>query len=138
SFLSREPEGVFRASLFHPIGAALAIRHGRLPRRREDAWILDGEFKLQVLARPTTCVWLLHAEILFSLPLPTVLCGILIDEPVSLDDMQGRRERRPIPVHRGIGPYSDPYGVDNQCVAFVMAHGVAIPARCHPCRMRLV
>src|SRR5271167_3672136 len=49
--LSRVPLDVFGANRFHPVGGTAPISHGRGPRRREDAFILDRELELQVLAR---------------------------------------------------------------------------------------
>src|SRR5258708_35446043 len=56
--LARVPLDVFGASLFRPVGgvtsttstSTTSISHGRGPRRREDAFVLDREPELQVLA----------------------------------------------------------------------------------------
>src|SRR6266566_8665178 len=51
--LSRVPIAVFGALVFGPVQGTVStssIRHGRGPRRGEDVLILNGEFKLQVLA----------------------------------------------------------------------------------------
>ena len=49
-FGSWEPLGVFGANKFVPFDERAAIRYGRGPGRSEDAFILDRELKLQVLA----------------------------------------------------------------------------------------
>src|SRR5271168_2224068 len=52
--------------------------------------------------------------------------------------MQSLRVRRSIPVHHSKWPDLDPHGVYDQDVAFVMAHGIAIPGRRRLCRMRRI
>src|SRR5271168_3058682 len=48
--LSRVPLNVFGANLFRPVVGAQSISHGRGPRHREGALILDGELELQIFA----------------------------------------------------------------------------------------
>src|SRR6266550_720296 len=53
--------------------------------------------------------------------------------------MQSLRERRAVHVDHGKRPVSlNPHRIDDECVAFVMADGVAIPGRPYARRMRLV
>src|SRR5215471_11570240 len=46
--------------------------------------------------------------------------------------------RRAVPVDHGIPRDLDAYGIDDQRVAFIAAHGIAVPGRFHLCGMRLV
>src|SRR6266436_3380801 len=46
--------------------------------------------------------------------------------------------RRAIPVDHGIPPDFDAYGIDDQRVAFIVTHGIAVPGRGNLRRMRLV
>ena len=59
-------------------------------------------------------------------------------QPISFDHVQSLGVRRAIPVDHGIPPDLHAHGIDNQRVAFIVAHGVAVPGRGHLCRMRLV
>src|SRR5215470_4954571 len=114
---AREPFDVFGANRFRPAAAATPIGHGRGPRRRKGACILDRELELQVLA---PVVWLrLGAPILFCVPLPPVLCGFVFNEPISFDHVQSLRVRRAIPVHGGEGSDLDPHRIYDQRIAFV-------------------
>src|SRR5712671_2891972 len=133
---SREPLDVFGANRFRPAAEPAPISHGRGPRRRKGACILDRELELQVLA-PVAWLWL-GAPILFCVPLPSVLCDFVCNEPISFDYVQSLRVRGAIPVHRGKGSDLDPHGVYDQRVAFVTTDGIAIPGRRHLGRMRLV
>src|SRR2546430_16584866 len=46
--------------------------------------------------------------------------------------------RRAIPVDHGITPDFDAYGIDDQRVAFIVTHGIAVPGRGDLRRMGLV
>src|ERR1700682_6274021 len=74
--LSRVPPDVFGANRFRPVAAAAPISHGRGPRRREGALIVDRELELQVLA-PVAWRWL-GAPILPYIPFPSLFCGLVI------------------------------------------------------------
>src|SRR6516162_6594623 len=113
---------------------AAPISHGRGPRRREGAFIVDRELELQVRA-PVVWRWL-GAPILFCVPFPSFFRGFVIDEPISFDNMQGFRVRRAVPADRRKGADLDSHGVYDQRVPFVMAYGIAKPGRGHMRGMR--
>ena len=99
---SRVPFDVFRANRFRPAAEAAPISHGRGPRRREGAFIVDRELELQVRA-PVVWRWL-GAPILFCVPFPSVFRGFVIDEPISFDNMQSFCVRRAYQSTAAKGP----------------------------------
>ena len=113
---------VFGANRFRPVGAAAPISHGRGPRRREGALIVDRELELQVLAG---VVWRgLSAPILLYIPIPSVSRGFIIDEPITFHYVQRRTVRCTVYIKHGKWPDLDADGVNHQRVVFPMADGV--------------
>ena len=93
---------MFSAHTFsaHAAGSPPLISHGRGPRRREDAFILDGEFELQVLARvfgsPST------GRLMFlRVAIEPLFRGFGIKQPIAFDDMQSLGVRRAVPIDHG-------------------------------------
>src|SRR5215469_9338556 len=84
-----------------------SIDDGRRPWRREDAFILDREFELQVLGLGVQIddhsgVISNEAGILFRTSLQCFLCGLIVDEPITFDHMQGWRVRSAELVDHGV------------------------------------
>jgi hypothetical protein len=79
--------GVFGANKFVPFDERAAICYGRGPGRGEDAFILDRELPLQVLAS------IVRAPgpqdlILFCVPFQRLFRGFVIHQPISFDHVQ--------------------------------------------------
>src|SRR5260370_38638275 len=101
---TRVPQEVFGASLFHPVGgvtATASISHGRGPRRREHALILDRELELQVLAPIVRGPHALGDVMLLGVPCKPVFGGFGIEQPIPFDHAQSLGLRRAMPVHHG-------------------------------------
>src|SRR5258708_30179805 len=128
-FLSREPVGVFGANSFRPVGEAAPVSHGRGPRRREDAFVLDRELELQILAHMVRVPDPLGELIFLCVSFQPLFRGFVIKQPISFDHVQSLCVWRAIPVDHGKRPDLDPDGVYYQRVAFIAAHGIAVPGR---------
>src|ERR1700686_750253 len=135
---------VFCTDLFRPITEDAPISFGRGPRCCEDFFVFDRELELQSLAlvsgvgRPPFADPLTGAAVLLSTTLPCCPRGFVIDQTVSFDHVQSLGERRGVLVDGGKRPNLESHGVDHQCVAFVMAHGIPVPGWRHLRGMRLV
>src|SRR5439155_7487760 len=118
---------VYGADSYHHFARRAPVRHGRGPGRGEHIRVLDRESELQVLA-PVIGVHIpwLGAEILFSVPFQSFFRNFVINQPISLDDVQSFGLRRAVPVDHGKGAYPDPHGVYDQRAAFVMADGIPV------------
>src|SRR5216683_1935386 len=135
---------VFCTDLFRPVTENAPISFGRGPRCCEDFFVFDRELELQSLAlvsgvgRPPFADTLTGAAVLLSTTLPCRPRGFVIDQPVSFDHVQSLGERRAVLVDGGERPDLESHGVDHQCVAFVMAHGIPVPGWRHLRGMRLI
>src|SRR6185503_7436261 len=58
-----------------------------------------------------------------------LLGGIVIDEAVALDDMEGFAIGSAVRIDHGIGADFDTYCIDDERIAFVAADGIPIPGR---------
>src|SRR6516225_1434448 len=68
-----------------------------------------------------------------------LLCGFVIDEPITFHHVQSRSVGRAELIYHGKRPVGlNPNGVNHQHVAFVTAYGIPIPGRRHLHPMRLV
>src|SRR5260370_1028875 len=61
------------------------VSHRRGPRRREDAFVLDHELELQILAPIVRVPDPLGDEILLCVPFEPLFRGLVIKQPISLD-----------------------------------------------------
>src|SRR5271168_957376 len=92
--LSRVPLNVFGANLFRPVVGAQSISHGRGPRHREDALILDGELELQVFASVVRVPHPLSDVTLLCVPFEAVFRRLVIEHAIPFGYMQSLRMRR--------------------------------------------
>src|ERR1700691_6558891 len=130
--LSRVPLEVFGADKFLAFVEGAPKRYGRRPGGRENAFILNRDLDLQPLA---LVAWIDRRSIirksvvgiLFCIPCYRFLRGLIIEQPVTLHQVQSLGVRRPVPVEHGEWADHDTHGVYHQRVAFVMADGVAVP-----------
>jgi hypothetical protein len=75
---------------------------------------------------------------LLCVPFEPFFGGLGIKQPIAFDDVESFRVRCAVPVDHGIPSDLDAHGIDDQRVAFIVPHGIAVPGRLHLCRMRLV
>jgi hypothetical protein len=66
------------------------------------------------------------------------LRGFVVEQSITFHHVQSRRVWPSIPVNHRKRPDFDPYSVDHERVAFVMADGIPIPRRRYPRRMHCV
>jgi hypothetical protein len=106
---------VFSTDDFAPLAQWTPVGHGRRPRRREDTWILDGEFELQSLTfiagialKAGIRSW--EAEILPFAPFFRFSRAFVIEQPITFHDVQSFGVRRAKPVNRVKRPDLDAHG----------------------------
>src|ERR1700722_1307087 len=115
-----------------------AIGNRRRPGHGEDAGFLYREFELQ----PPPPIALIdggaNRQPFLLRSLQRVLGGLIVDETVALDHVQGRRIGSAETVNRPVRPDLDPHGVDDQRVAFVVADRIPVHGGDHLGGMGLV
>src|SRR5271163_1634742 len=101
--LSRVPLNVFGANLFRPVVGAQSISHGRGPRHREDALILDGELELQVFAPMVRVPHPLSDVTLLCVPFEALFRRLVLSPSGALGDVASLVQpgaARPVPLER--------------------------------------
>ena len=76
--------------------------------------------------------------ILVCVPFHAFFRGVVIEKPISFDDVQSRGVWRAKPVDHGKGPDLEPHCVYYQRVPFIVAHGIPVPGWRYLGGMRLV
>jgi hypothetical protein len=133
---------VFGARIFRPQTIRSPVRDRGRPRRVENVRVLDRKLNLQPFA---FVVWIEHdafvdraggAVARFGNRLfGGCFSGIVINQTVTLHEMQGGAVRCAVKVDHGKRSNLEAYRVHDQRIAFIVSDGIARPTGGHLCRM---